>query len=180
MNLRAGQEGLVKALTGPVVGLFAAPVLLGAVLTLLNVGPVIELTSAAVAFGAVSLFHTFRARRLNRTFSAPPDDDLNSVELASVTTLIATANVDNGPNQAVGTLISKLPNLQEVHVIVGPPCTWGSARMANPIRRWHHRGGHRDAGGTGPVRHHHGGIHLVDVRHAPRSTRPGESAGRAD
>ena len=52
MNLRAGQEGLVKALTGPVVGLFAAPVLLGAVLTLLNVGPVIELTSAAVAFGA--------------------------------------------------------------------------------------------------------------------------------
>lgn len=120
MNIRAGQEGLVRALTGPVVGLFAAPVLLGAVLTLLNVGPVIELASATLAFGAVSVFHTLRARRLNRTLSAPAETDLNSVDLASVTTLIATANVDNGPNQAVGTLISKLPNLQEVHVIVGP------------------------------------------------------------
>lgn len=119
MNLRAGQDGLVKALTGPVVGLFAAPVLLGAVLTLLDVGPVIELTSATLAFGAVSVFHTLRARRLNRTLSAPAETDLNSVDLASVTTLIATANVDNGAGQAVGTLISKMPNLREVHVIVG-------------------------------------------------------------
>lgn len=120
MNLRGSQTALIKALTGPVVGLFAAPVLVGAVLTLLNVGPVIEVTSAAVAFGAVSLYHTLRAQRLNRTLSAPPGADLNAVELASVTTLIATANVSNGANQAVGTLISKLPNLQEVHLIVGP------------------------------------------------------------
>lgn len=119
MYARASRAAAIKALTGPVVGLFAVPVAVSGLTSLWQAGALAQFLAGLATWGAVSAFHYQRTIGLFRSSIADEAMDLHRVDTSRVRTLIVTADVTKGAGQAVGTLMNHMTNLQAIHLIVG-------------------------------------------------------------
>jgi hypothetical protein len=136
MSARASRAAVITALTGPTVGLFAVPVVVSGGTSLLQAPAWLQVVCGVVAWACASAYHYSRAAKLRKTVQVADDSGIQTIDLAEIRTLVATADTSKGTAQAVGTLMSRLPNLNEVHLIVGNSSAADQAALVNSLTQY--------------------------------------------
>lgn len=123
-----------RSFTGPFGSLVVVPIWITALLGYLDWSPLALFAASALLSVATYGFLRHQAKRLNAAIEEDSRPLLHYVDPSTVTTLIATANCAQGAKQAVGTLIERLPQLTDVHLIVSQTNVHEQATLIDALK----------------------------------------------